>query len=100
MRKTIQEEIEKFLEIWDSTQIIAFLRDIIPLLALYDVDEDQDWLADIVQKDDLQNVRLVRTVYLISKIVENHSGKMSSTKIFHKNIYRRLEEIANEDRNI
>ena len=100
MLRSIEEEIEKFLEIWDVKQIVSFLNDIIPLFTLYDVDENDDWLEKIVKKEDLNNVRLIRTVYLLSKIAENHSGKMSSIKIHHRNIHKRLEEIANENRNI
>lgn len=100
MRRSIEEEIEKFLELWDCKQIISFLHDLIPLMVLYDVDEEDDWLKDIVGQEDLQNVRLIRTVYLLSKIAENHSGKICSIKIHFKDIYKRLEDIANGDRNI
>ena len=91
-KKTLEEEINSFLEIWNVDQITSFFEDVFPLLELYNVDENDDWVKDIVGEDDLQNVRLIRTVYLISRIAENHSGKLAKTKANFKNIWKRLEE--------
>ena len=90
-KKNIEQEINEFLEKWDCNQLTAFLRDILPLMELYNVDEDDDWVRDCVGEDNLQNVRLIRTVYLISKIAENHASILASTKIYFKNICDRLE---------
>lgn len=100
MPKNVEQEINDFLEIWDCDQINLFFKNIIPLLNLYNVDEDKDWVKDIVGKEDLRNIRLIRTVYLLSIICENHSGKMAQVKIHYKDLYKRLEVIADENRNI
>ena len=70
----------------------AFLRDIIPLFELYDVEQEDDWVADAVGDEDTRNVRLIRTVYLISRIAEFHAGKLSSMKIRFREIYLRMEK--------
>src|SRR5579859_3373995 len=100
MRKTLEAEINEFLDKWDRDQMCAFLRDIIPLFDLYDVRDDSDWVRDAVGEDNLQNVRLIRTVYLVSRIAEFHAGVLSTIKINFKDLYKRLEEVTHEKRNI
>jgi len=80
------------LEYWGCDQMSAFLRDIIPIFELYDVDGEDDWVADAVGDENTQNVRLIRTVYLVSRIAEFHAGKLCSISIKFKDIYRRLEK--------
>ena len=41
-KKTLEDEINEFLEYWDADQMCAFLRDIGPVFRLYDVDEEND----------------------------------------------------------
>lgn len=91
-KKTIEQEINECLEKWDCKQLCLFIRDVIPLLELYDVDEEEDWVRDQVGQDNLQNVRLIRTVYLLSKIAENHAGALCSFKAFYKNLHIRMEK--------
>ncbi len=85
-------EINEFLETWDSEQMIAFLRDIIPLFVLFDVDDESDWVKEAVGEEDTVNVRLVRAFYLVSKIAENHAGRLASIKAKHKNLWKRMEK--------
>lgn len=89
---TIEQEINAFFESWDVQQLTDFMNDIIPLCDLYNVDEENDWVRDEVGEEDLVNVRLIRTVYLLSRIAELHSGKLCSMKIDFKNLYKRMEK--------
>lgn len=89
---TLEQEINEFLDIWGADQMCAFLRDIIPLFELYDVEEQEDWLKDAVGEDNERNVRLIRTVYLMSRIAEAHTGKLADLKIRFKDLYRRMEK--------
>lgn len=91
-KKNLEQEINEFLEYWGCDQMSAFLRDIIPIFELYDVDGEDDWVADAVGDENTQNVRLIRTVYLVSRIAEFHAGKLCSISIKFKDIYRRLEK--------
>lgn len=43
--KNIKEEITEFLNEWDSKQLCKFLKDIMPLIELYNVDDNDDWLT-------------------------------------------------------
>lgn len=92
-KKTLEYDINAFLETWDCAQLTLFLNDIIPLFDLYNVDEEDDWVKDAVGIDNLATVRLIRTVYLVSKIAENHAGKLCATKIHFKDIYKRMEQV-------
>lgn len=90
--KTLEQEINEFLQVWDCDQMCSFLDDITPLFELYDVEENHDWLKDKVGEIDERNVRLIRTVYLVSRIAEIHSGKMALIRGKFKDIYKRLEK--------
>jgi len=96
-KKTLEDEINEFLESWDSERLCAFLRDIIPLFHLYNVEKEEDWLVDIVGKEDERNVRLIRTVYLISRIAEFHAGKLAFIKMNFKDIYLKMEKQGQVD---
>lgn len=91
-KKTIEDEINEFLEIWDYRQISSFLGHIIPLLELYDVSEEDDWVKDSVGEEDERNVRLIRTVYLVSKIASFHTGKLASVNVKFKDLWERMEK--------
>jgi hypothetical protein len=93
-KKDIESEIRDFLQLWPAQQMIDFLRDIIPLFELFDVEDENDWVMDAVGPDDEQNVRLVRFIYLVSVIAEKHTGRLARVKSSHPKLCSRLEEIA------
>ena len=92
MKRTIEEELEKAVEYWDLKHLIDFLRDIMALYELYDVEEDSDWVKNEVGELNERNVRLIRTVYLISKIAENHSGALLGFKTKFPKLWQRMEK--------
>lgn len=96
-KKTLEQEINDFLDSWDCNQMCSFLRDIIPLFELYDVQDEDDWVKQTVGEDNERNVRLIRTVYLVSKIAEFHAGKLASIKVNFRDIYKRLEKQGMEN---
>jgi hypothetical protein len=91
--RSLEDEINEFLSYWDCEQMQSFMRDIMPLCELYDVEAETDWVKDAVGADDERNVRLLRTVYLLSRIAENHAGKLAMLKVGHRNLYERMENI-------
>ena len=90
---TIEEEINSFLEKWDYEQNVSFFDDIIPLLELYNVEEDNDWVKDRVGEENTRNVRLIRTVYLISKMASKHASVLSVINVRFKDLWKRMEKI-------
>ena len=91
-KKTLEYEINQFLENWDADQMTSFLRDIIPLFELYDVEQEEDWVKDAVGESNERNVRLIRTVYLISRIAEFHAGRLCTIKMQYRDIWKRMEK--------
>lgn len=92
-KKTLEEDINNFLETWDYKQQVAFLRDIIPLFELYNVDDEDDWVEKEAGGDEenIRTVRLIRTVYLVSRICDFHAGRMCSINIKFKNLWKNME---------
>lgn len=93
MKKNIEHELNEFLEEWDVQKLVAFLKDIMPLCELYNVSEDDDWVKDIVGEDGHKDIRLLRTMYLMSKIAENHSGKLAILRSKFPRLYERMEKV-------
>jgi hypothetical protein len=89
-----EKEINDFLQIWDVEQMTSFLKDTYDLFDLYNVDQDDDWVKKMVGEHDTQNVRLIRSAYLVSKIAEFHSAKLCSINARFKNLWKNLEEKA------
>jgi hypothetical protein len=89
---TIEEEIHKFFELWDADQLVAFLRDVIPLFELYDLQDEQDWVEKEVGIDNVRNVRLIRMVYLVSRIAEYHAGRLCRVRAEHKDLWKRMQK--------
>lgn len=97
-KKTIEEQINEALDDWDCNQQIAFLRDIIPLFELYDVEDEDDWVEKKVGGDaeNVRTVRLIRTIYLISRIAEFHTGKLVSFKCKYPGLYKKMAAIVED----
>ncbi len=95
-KKDLQQEINEFLELFDIKSLISFLECTIPLTELYDVDESDDWVEQKVGKDEVSTIRMIRTVYLISKLSELHGGKLATVKARFGKLYQRLEKIHDE----
>lgn len=91
---TIEEELSKFSELWTCNRLCDFLRDVISLFELYDIQDEEDWIEKEVGPDDVKNVRMIRMIYLISRIAENHAGILARIKIEHKSLFKRLEKEA------
>lgn len=91
-KKDIKSEINDFLNVWDIDQLVSFLQDTIPLFQLYNVDEENDWVRDIVGKEDMSTIRLIRTVYLVSQIAEAHAGRLCLINAQFKHLWKRMEK--------
>lgn len=100
-RKTVslEEEINFFLDKWDVKQLMSYLKDTVSLIELYNVTEEDDWLKDRVDdKDDIQNVRLIRTVYLLSKVADAHSGVFCHLKMNFNGLWKRIDKAGRENK--
>lgn len=89
---TLEYEIVDFLHTWGSSHMRQLILDLYPLLQLYDVDEEDDWLKDVVGELDVDNVRLIRTVYILSRFAENHAGKLVELNVKFKKLWKKMEK--------
>ena len=93
-KKTIEDGINEFLTIWGYEQMASFLRDIVHLFKLYDVEDENDWVNQEVGEENATDIRLIRTVYLISRIADFHAGTLCTLKIKYKELWNRMEKEA------
>jgi hypothetical protein len=95
-KKELPQEIEEFITDFDFDKLSSFLMDVIPLVELYAVEEDNDWVLKEVGPEDTDNVRIVRTVYLISKMSERHSGILAKIRAKYARLWEKIEKNAVE----
>ena len=91
-KKSVEEEINEFLEVFNKRDLSNLLTDILPLFELYNVDDENDWVRDAVGKEDSKNIRLIRTVYLLSWFIDMNVGKLCSVKAQFKDLWKRMEK--------
>jgi hypothetical protein len=92
---TVEQEISLFLETWDVKQMMSFLKEIMELAELFDVDETDDWVKDAVGEDNCRNVRLTKAAYIISRISMFHTGKLLSVRTDFPHLWERMEKSVN-----
>lgn len=92
-KKNIETEINEFLEVWDVNSMISFLTSAFHLTELYNVEEEDDWVEKLVGPDEVITIRSIRTVYLMSKFAELQAGKLATTRMRFKDLWKRLEKI-------
>jgi hypothetical protein len=91
-KKDLETEINEFINYFNCDCLMSFLKDTLPLFELYNIEEDDDWVEEIVGKEDKQNVRLIRTVYLMSIIAENQVPVLVGIRSKFKNLWKRMEQ--------
>ena len=94
-KKTIDVKINDFLADWDHVDMKNFLEACGEVFFLYDVDENDDWVRKEINPEstdnDLANVRMIRTIYLVSKMADLYAGKLCNLKIKHPKLWKDLE---------
>jgi hypothetical protein len=89
---TIEEQINEFLLYLNKDKLQNFILDVLPLFELYDIEENADWVAEIVG-DDADKIRLIRTVYLMSKIAALHGPTLKNLDKRFRNLYLDMEKV-------
>jgi hypothetical protein len=95
-KKTIEDEINEIIQIFDCNAAVGLFQEIQELLHLYDVSEDSDWVEALVGEENTDQVRLVRTCYIASRMAEKFSSVFCSIKIRHPKFWERLEKHVKE----
>lgn len=98
-KRDLEEEINSFLERWNCDKHMKFLFHSQVLLELFDVDEDDDWVVEVVGEDSARNVRLFRTVYLVSRLADACGRDLLGMSIEFKGLWKRMEKLVKEVQN-
>lgn len=89
---TIEEEINRALDYWDVNHMTSLLEDLVEIYRIYDVSQDKDWSELLLKEENYVTVRLIRTVYLISILAENHAGALAGFKAKFPKLWERMEK--------
>ena len=91
-KQNIEDLLNSALDYWDSQKIVELLRDTAEFFYLYYTENDKDWVKEEIESEDDVNIRLIRTVYLISKLAENHTGALLSFKLKFPKLWEKMEK--------
>lgn len=89
--KGLEKDINGFLEYFDIPKLMDLIQDIMPLCELYSFNETEDWVKEL-KPDDHWDLRILRTVYLISRIADKHAGRLASLRVMYPKLYDRMEK--------
>jgi hypothetical protein len=91
---TIEAEVNRFLDDIGHKFLWEFLRDVLPLLELYNITEEDDWVKECMEgmDTDIRQVRLASTVYQLSQIADRYGRKLMKLHLDHSGLYERMEE--------
>ena len=95
----LEDEINSAINDWDYKQMKEFFSDILPLVELFDVEEEDDWLKNIVGGDDenVRTIRLIKAMYLIARIAHIHTPKLISFRCKYPNLHERMKKVVNSE---
>lgn len=94
-KKDISREIFDFFQFWTVQDTTSFLEDVMLIFEMFQ--EEEDPIIDPADEEDAKNTKLVRYVYLMSYLAETYAGKFARIKMEHKNLWKRLGKIAEEE---
>ncbi len=92
----INDKAKGILEIFGPEEVIKFVEDVSELYTLYDVDEENDWVAEKVGAENTREVRLARTAILLSMISETHGKLLDKINRKFPGFWKDAERIAKE----
>lgn len=93
-QKDLNQEMAEFLLAWDGHKMTQFLRDAYEIFELYNIRPGKDWVADLVGEFDKDDVRVVRTIYLMSKLAQNFGAELLKLHCQFKGLPVRMEKAA------
>ena len=91
MRISFNKEINQFIQKWDVYSLIELVDLAEKIIELYDMDEKEDFLREYYGKEDGDNIRMIMTVRILSKMSELFGAKMVSTNVKFKGLWKRLD---------
>jgi hypothetical protein len=96
MNRTIEEEINDFLNTYGPATFKVFLEDVEPLYDLYNSVEDEDWMEACDDVGEVNDIRLIRSVYLMSKIADLHALNLSKMRNSFRGLWIRMTKEAKQ----
>lgn len=88
---SFNKEINQFIQKWDVYSLIELVDLAEKIIELYDMDEKEDFLREYYGKEDGDNIRMIMTVRILSKMSELFGAKMVSTNVKFKGLWKRLD---------
>lgn len=93
---SVNEKAKGILQIFGPERLMQFIKDSWELYELYDVDEEDDWVAERVGEEDVRGVRLARTAYLLSLVAANHAKAFEKIQRKYPDFWKDAERIERE----
>lgn len=92
MKLHANQEISKILGIYTCDKFIELIEDCYEIFHLYNVDDTDDWVKDIVGDHDIRNVRLCRTAILLSKLADKHANLLKRINRSCPGFWQRVQQ--------
>jgi hypothetical protein len=101
-KRDLEEELNEFMSVWDKKKVASLLKDMIPFFELFHIDEGAEEEFEEYEGEVYEaQVRILRTVYLLSRLAHTHAGDLCLMNARFKNLWVRMEkESLNMNNNV
>lgn len=94
LNRTVEEEINAFLNVYGPETFKLFLKDVEPLYDLYNSVDDEEWIEECEGVAEINDIRLIRSVYLMSKVADLHALDLAKMKSNFRGLWIRMTKEA------
>lgn len=94
-KKTVEEELNDFLDQWHAEDMIELFEEIIPLIVAYQISTNEEGELKLPEDfhSDKKGVMIAKTAYHMVRIAERFAGKLVGLKVQFKGLPKRMEEV-------
>ncbi len=94
-----QEILECFIEVGQYKSLSRFVKDAGEVFKLFMIEKDSDWVQEEVGGDQehVDNVRIARTVYLMSRIADLHSGYLLNIQTKYPGLWKKIVAVSEKE---
>lgn len=98
--KSLEQELNDFMDVWHKEKVASLLKDIIPFFELFHVEKESEEDFEEYKDEPYEaQVRILRTVYLLSRLAHTHAGDLCMMNVNFKNLWARMEKESLKNNN-
>lgn len=92
IKRTLNEETLDFINFLTDKDTIEFMQILDDYYKAFDVEENNDWVAEEVGKENATLIRMIKTCVMFSQIAELYTGKLLIIKTKFPMYFKKMHD--------